>query len=435
MTGLPRSAPASGYRAVVAAASIGTCVEIYDLLIYGYLATILAQQFFPPGDPAAALLATFAIFAIGSLVRPLGSVVFGHVGDRFGRRTALSISLLLMTGATVAFGLLPTYAAVGLLAPVLLVLCRVVQAISASAEIPGALLLMVEHAPGNRRGVTASIHNLAAVAATALAATVSLVLAKLLSPDQLAGWGWRVAFIIAAPIGLVGLYVRHRLLDSPAFVAVAEQARVSRAPVVQAMASAKRIMIVLTVWFGAQAIGGYTLSVVMPTYLIRVAGMSAADAYTANLVAVVAAGVFVLLGGYLVDRLPLRPTSIAVMAGLAITAVPGLLIIVEYGTLGAAIIGQILCSVFLGAVQTVSAVVAVTLLPAAIRFTALALPFSMAIALFGTTTPYVSTWLTATTGSPLAPGFYLLAAAALGTVVAIFGLSRRDFPPQPSSSP
>jgi MHS family proline/betaine transporter-like MFS transporter len=414
------------YRKVLVAASIGNLIEIYDLLIYGYFAVTLAQQFFPPGDPVAALLATFAIFAVGFVVRPVGAVIFGHVGDRFGRRTALAFSLLLMTLATVAFGLLPTYATVGILAPTLLLLCRLVQGLSASAEIPGAMLLIMEHAPVNRRGLTASINNAAGSLATAAAATVSLILASVLSPDQLATWGWRVAFLIAAPIGLVGLYVRIRLLDSPAFVALGERARQGRAPLAQALGTAKRGMLVLIVWFGAQTIGGYTLSVLMPSYLIRGAGLSPADAYAANLIAVLAVAAAAPLGGYLVDRFPLRRMAIAVMAGAAVTAVPGFLIITTYRTLGGAVIGQVLCGVFVGAAYTVGAVAAMTLFPIGIRFTALALPLSIAITLFGSTAPYVSTWLATTTHNALAPAFYLLAAATAGTLAAIFGLPRRD---------
>ena len=235
----PAVAGSRGYRKVLVAGGIGTVIEVYDLLIYGYLAAILAPLFFPSSDPTTALLATFGVFALGAFVRPLGAVVFGHVGDRFGRRPALAFSLLLMTVATTAFGLLPTYAAVGLLAPVLVVLCRILQGLSASAELPGALLLMLEHAPANRRGLTAAICNVANGAALAAAATVSLVLTKLLTPDQLVDWGWRVAFLIGAPIGLVGLYVRTRLLDSPAFVALGEQARQSRPPIARALTSSR----------------------------------------------------------------------------------------------------------------------------------------------------------------------------------------------------
>src|SRR3954454_4383285 len=225
-------ARAVGCRKVLVATSIGTLIEVYDILIYGYFATVLSQQFFPPGDPTAALLATFAIFAVGFFLRPLGAVIFGHLGDRFGRRTALAFSLLLMTLATVAFGLLPTYAAVGLLAPALLLLCRVLQGLSVSAELPGAMLLLLEHTPINRRGLAVSINTVGSGIGTVAAATVSLILARLLSPDQLAAWGWRVAFLIAAPIGIVDLYVRTRLLDSPAFLALGETARQGRAPLV-----------------------------------------------------------------------------------------------------------------------------------------------------------------------------------------------------------
>jgi MHS family proline/betaine transporter-like MFS transporter len=427
MPDLRAGAGVGGYRRVLVATSIGNLIEVYDIVIYGYFATVLSQQFFPPGDPTAALLATFAIFAVGFFVRPFGAVIFGHVGDRFGRRTALAFSLLLMTLATVAFGLLPTYAVVGLLAPALLLLCRVLQGLSVSAEIPGAMLLVLEHAPANRRGLAVSINNVGAGLGTVAAAAVSLVLARLLSPDQLAAWGWRVAFLIAAPIGIVGLYVRTRLLDSPAFVALGELARQGHPPLARAVSTAKRGMLVLTVWFGAQTIGGY-MSVLMPSYLIRDAGLRPADAYAANLVAVLTSAAFTLLGGYLVDRFPLRRVAIAVMAGAAVTAVPGFLIITTYRTLAAAVIGQVLFAIFLGAVFTVGALLAMTLFPTGIRFTALAVPLNIGTALFGGTAPYVSTWLAATTHSPLAPGFYLLAAAAAGTLAAIFGLRHRDVP-------
>ena len=424
-------------RRVVVAASTGTLIEIYDILIYGYFATLLAQQFFPRSDPVAALLATFAIFAVGFFVRPLGAVIFGHVGDRLGRRTALAFSLLLMTVATVAFGLLPTYSSVGVLAPVLLLLCRVLQGLSASAELPGAMLLMLEHASTNRRGLTVSINNAAGVFATATAATVSLVLARSLSPDQLAAWGWRVGFLLAAPIGIVGLYVRIRVPDGPAFVALGERAKHGRAPVARAFGTAKRGMLVLLIWFGAQTIGGYTLSVLMPTYLIRDVGLSRSDAYAANLIGVLLSAAFAPLGGYLVDRFPIRRVAIAVMTGVAVTTLPGFLIITAYRTLGAAVIGQVLCSVFLGAAYTVGAVLAMTMFPTAIRFTAFALPLNIGTALFGSTAPYVSTWLSTSTHNPLAPGAYLLTAAVVATLAVVFGLSSRHTAPAepPSATP
>jgi MHS family proline/betaine transporter-like MFS transporter len=417
---------ARDYVKVVVAASAGTLIEIYDILIYGYFATVLAQQFFPQGDPAAALLATFAIFALGFFVRPIGAVIFGHIGDRFGRLKALAFSLMLMTLATVAFGLLPTYAKVGLLAPVLLLLCRVLQGLSASAELPGAMLLMLEHAPANRHGLTASINNVATVLAAATAATVSLILARSLSPDQLATWGWRLAFLAAAPIGVIGVYVRTRLIDSPDFAALGERAKQGRAPLTRALGTAKRGLLVLIVWFGVLSSGGYMLSVLMPSYLIRNVGLSPADAYAANLIAILLAAALALLTGYLIDRFPLRRVAITVMAGVATTALPGFLIISTYRTVQGAVLGQILCSAFLGAAYPVGALLAMRLFPTGIRFTAFAVAFNLGSTLFGSTAPYVSTWLTTTTHNPIAPAFYLLAAAAIGTITVILGLSHRN---------
>ena len=250
----------AGYRRVLIAASIGTFIELYDIWVFGYFATFLAGQFFPRDEPTAALLATFGIFALGFLVRPIGGIIFGHLGDRAGRRVALALSLLSMTVATVAFGLLPTYASVGVLAPILLLLCRVLQGLSASAEIPGAQLLILEHARTNRRGRAVALNNAAGNLGTAVAASVALVLANVLSPDELASWGWRVAFLVAAPIGLVGLYVRTRVMESPAFLAINEGTRPASAPLVQALRTAKRGMLIVAVWMAAVLLAGYLLN-------------------------------------------------------------------------------------------------------------------------------------------------------------------------------
>jgi MHS family proline/betaine transporter-like MFS transporter len=410
------------YRRVLAAASIGSFIEIYDAVLYGYFATVLAAQFFPAKDRTAALLATFAIFAIGFLVNPIGAVVFGHLGDRVGRRSALATSLLLMTVATMTFGLLPTYEMVGVLAPALLLACRILQGLSVSAEIPGAQLLLMEYAPEGQQGRHVALNNVAGNLGGATAAVVGLVLARSLPPEDLADWGWRVAFLAAAPIGLVGLYLRTRLLDSPAFAALGEMARQGRAPLSRALATAKRGMLVLAGWTAASAVGGFLLAGFLPSYLIAVAGLSASDAFTANLVAILLQAVSTLAGGYLVDRFPLRRVAIAIMAGIAVTVVPGFLLITGSHTLTGALVGQGIWAIFIGATYTVGSVLALTLFPVPIRFTALAVAFNVGITLFGSTAPYVSTWLVAATASPVAPGFYLAAVAVVGLVAVAVGL-------------
>jgi len=425
MTDTPAVLSRRGYRRVVAAATIGTFVEVYDLLVYGYFASILAEQFFPRQDPTAALLSTFAILALGSVVRPAGAIVFGHIGDRFGRRTALVASVLLMSGSTMAFGLLPTYDMAGILAPVLLLTCRVLQGLSASGELTGANVLVLEHAPSDRRGRAVAIVNVAGNAGAFTAAAVGFVLARVLRPEQLAAWGWRVAFLVAALIGLVGIYLRTRVMESPAFVALGDAPKRDRAPLVRALRTAKRRLLVVTVWVAAASLGGFMLVGFLPSYLIRVGRLSPADAFAANGLSVVVLALSTMLGGYLVDRYPLRRVAIGVAVGTALAAVPAFLLIVRSGTFAGALVGQSLLAVFLGASGMLGAVLSMVLFPVPIRFTGTALASNVAVALIGSTAPYVSTSLIAATGSPISPAIYVVVMTAGALLAVLFGLTAR----------
>jgi MHS family proline/betaine transporter-like MFS transporter len=253
---------------------------------------------------------------------------------------------------------------------------------------------------------------------------VGLLLARALPPDQLASWGWRAAFLVAAPIGLVGLYLRTRLLDSPAFLALGELPRQGRPPLARAVRTARYGMLVLAAWTAASALGGFLLAGFLPTYLIQVAGLSVEDAFAANLVALLFQAVSTVAGGFLVDRFPLRRVAIGVMGGLMVSVVPGFWIITHWHGLTGALIGQSIWAIFLGATYTITTMIAMVLFPVAIRFTALAVAYNLSLTVFGSTAPYASTWLVATTGSPLAPAFYLAAAAAVGLLAVVVGLRR-----------
>lgn len=425
MTDTPAVVDRRGYRRVVAAATIGTFVEVYDLLVYGYFASILAERFFPLQDPTAALLSTFAILALGSVVRPVGAIVFGHIGDRFGRRTALVASVLLMSGSTMAFGLLPTYDMAGILAPVLLLTCRVLQGLSASGELTGANVLVMEHAPSDRRGRAVAIVNVAGNAGAFTAAAVGYVLARVLRPEQLASWGWRVAFLVAALIGLVGIYLRSRVLESPEFVALGDAPQRDRAPLVRTLRTAKRRLLVVTVWIAAASLSGYMLVGFLPSYLLRVGRLSPADAFAANGLSVVVVALSTMLGGYLVDRYPVRRVAIGFAMGTAVAAVPAFLFIVRSGTFAGALIGQSLLAVFLGASGMLGAVLSMVLFPVPIRFTGTALASNFAVALIGSSAPYVSTSLIAATGSPISPAIYLVVMTAGALLAVMSGLTAR----------
>jgi MHS family proline/betaine transporter-like MFS transporter len=420
-----RDAPADtgqGRRRAVAAASIGNLIEAYDLLIYGFLASILAQQFFPPGDHTAALLNTFAIFAVGFAVRPLGGLVFGHVGDRLGRRGALAISIVLMGLSTLAIGVLPTYRNAGIVAPLLLLLCRLAQGFSVGGEYVGANIFVLEHAAPGRAGRAASANLFAGYLGVSAASATSLVLAHALSPAELAAWGWRLPFLIAAPLALTGLYLRLRTPDSPAFDA-ARAARL-RFPLGAALRTAKRGMLIYGGWLAMVSLGGFLLFGYMASYLIRVVGLDPVGAFSASLVGVLTVGAGVLIGGQLVDRYPLRLVAIGSTAGLAVTVLPGFLLI-RQGGIPAAMAGQAVWALFVGMSASVGALLAVVLFPVEMRFTATAMAHNVATSVFGGTAPYVSAWLVANASGLLAPAWYVAVGALGGLAIAVLGFRQQ----------
>lgn len=415
------AAPPAGSRRAVIAASVGTLIQGYDSLLYGYFASIFAQQFFPSQDPTAALLSTFAIFAVGFAVRPLGGVLCGHIGDRIGRRPALVVSVLIMAGATVAVGLLPTYQAIGAWAPALLLLCRLLQGFSVGGEYVGSNILILEHASAGRSARWVSANQVAGYLGIATAATTSLVLARSLGDADLAAWGWRLPFFAAAPLGLIGFYLRLRIPDSPAFRAVAAD-RVTF-PLRAALRTTKRGMLTYGAWFAMVGVGSYLLQGYLASYLIRVVGLDSASAFGAGLVAVLALGVGAIGGGYLVDHYPLRAVAIWCAAGIAVTVVPGFLII-QRGTLAAAILGEVPLAVLLGLGATLGATLSVTLFPVRVRYTAVGFAHNVSLTIFGSTAPFVSAWLIDRTGSPLTPAWYVMVVALAGVVVAVVALRR-----------
>jgi MHS family proline/betaine transporter-like MFS transporter len=408
-------------RRVTLAVSAGTLIEGYDSLLYGYFASVFAQLFFPPDDPAAGLLNTFAIFALGFAARPLGGIVFGHLGDRVGRRAALIASILVMATATLGIGLLPTYAAIGLWAPALLLLCRLLQGFSVGGEYVGANILILEHASPERSGRRVSANQVASTLGIAAAGGTGLLLAGVLSEEQLTGWGWRLPFLFAVPLAVVGLYLRLRIPDSPAF----RQARADRLrfPLGATLRRAWRGLLVYGAWWAMVGLGGFLLLAYMASYLKTVVGMDSTGAFGANLAAVITIGAGAILGGALVDRYPPWIVGAASALGIAVTVVPGFMI-VQQGSVAAAVIGQAMWGACIGVATTLGATLALTRFPVEMRYTAAGFAHNVTVTLFGSTAPYASAWLVERTGNSLAPAWYLVLVACLGIAVAVFALRR-----------
>lgn len=408
-------------RKVLLATSIGYFVETYDFLLYGFLATTLATVFFPKSNPTAALLATFGIFAVGFLARPLGGIFFGHLGDKFGRRLALLVSVSLMSFSTLAVGLLPGHAQIGTLAPVLLLLCRLLQGFSVGGEFTGAAVFILEHTPWHRRGRYASINYAIGLIGVIVGAMAAVVMTSTTTSEQLDSWGWRVPFLLAAPLALSGVYLRLRVEDSPVFTALRAEGEVESAPLVQAFKVAKKPMLVLLGWAMAPAVASYLLSTFLVSYLTTSAKFSNSESLLVVMVAELVAAAGCLVAGFAIDAFGRKPVAIALAAGIGAWSIPTFAFVQHSSLLGAFLVLGIFAFMF-GGLPVITTLASVELFPVHVRASASALSYNVAYVLFAGTAPYVATWLVAR-GHPLAPGYYLAGLCAIAAVAAVAGLN------------
>ncbi|WP_334170272.1 MFS transporter [Sinomonas sp.] len=405
-------------RRVLWGSFIGNFVEWFDYAVYGYLASTIAAAFFPDSDRQTALLATFAVFAISFFVRPLGGFVWGHVGDRLGRRTALSISILIMSGATFCIALIPSYSLIGVGAPIILLVIRVVQGFSAAGEYAGASAFLVEYAPAHRRGMYAAVVPASTAAGLLLGSLLAAVLSVVLSAQQMADWGWRLPFLLAAPMGLIGRYIRTKLEDTPVFRELAHDDKLDHAPV-KDMFTRHWASLVLAV--GAvllNAVGFYVILSYMPTYLSTELGFGATESFVATTIALVTYIGFIFLTGLASDRFGRKRVLITASVLFALLTVPAFMLL-DAGNFAVILLVEI----FLGGMLTLNdgtlPSFLAELFPTRIRYSGFAVSFNLANALFGGTAPFVATLLIGVLHTKLAPAWYLVAAALISLVAVL----------------
>jgi MFS transporter, MHS family, proline/betaine transporter len=405
------------FRKVVSSAAIGQLIEWYDFVVFVYSAGTIAKLFFPPTDPIAGLLAAFAVYAVGFLMRPIGGLLFGSLGDRFGRRTVLASIIFVMGGATTAMGLLPTYASVGVLAPALLVACRLVQGLSAAGEAAGSNSFVAEHAPRHRRGFYVAFTYAFSIFSPVFAALFVLLITNSMSGEAYLSWGWRVPFLIAAPLALVGLYIRLRIDETPAFKATQAANRIASSPLAEAWASQKTSMAYCLAITSVTSLGYYTLAGYFISYLTTVVGLTSNQALISNCIALMVAGTTTIASAYLCDIVGRKPLLIGGLVLSVLSPVPGYML-ASRGGLAYAIAGQSLIAFCAGLFWGPYPIAILELFPTRVRFTAMASSLNVGYALFGGTAPLVATWLIAQTGSKLAPAYYLSAVTLVVLVVA-----------------
>jgi MHS family proline/betaine transporter-like MFS transporter len=390
-------------RRALAAGCIGNLVEWYDFALYGAFATIIAATFFPGTDPVSGLLAAFAVFGVAFLARPAGALLFAHHGDRLGRRWALAASILLMALVTAAVGLLPGHSWIGWLAPVLLVLLRAGQGVAVGGEYGGSAAFVVEYAPPDRRGwyggwQWATI----ALGLAAGIATAALLSATLPGP-ALRSWGWRLAFLLALPLGLVGFYIRLRLEETPGFRAVQRLGVAARAPLAETLRTARRQVVV---GFGLVAAVTSTFNLVfvfLPSHLAATGRVPLPRALTAALVGLLAASAIAPFAGRISDRVGRRPVLLGGLVALLVLTVPAFSF-ARRGSTGGLLLGYSLIGLALGTLVPSSFLA--ELFPTRLRYSGLSLTFGVASALFGGTAPALATFLVRRTGAALSPAWY-----------------------------
>ncbi len=416
-------------RRAVKAAALGNAMEWFDFGIYSYLAATLGKVFFPSGDSTVSLLSSFATFAVAFLVRPVGGAVFGPLGDRIGRKKVLAATMLLMALGTFAIGLIPGYAAIGFWSPALLILFRLVQGFSTGGEYGGASTFIAEYAPDRRRGYFGSFLEFGTLAGYVGAAGLITVLTATLSDASMTGWAWRVPFLVAGPLGAVGLYLRLRLDETPAFRRLEAEtlSRVNGAEPTQGVETAARgefrdifvghwhRMLLCVALVAAYNITDYMLLSYMPTYLSDELGYSTTHGLLILLLAMALMMLLINRVGRLNDRFGRRPLLLAGMLGFLVLSLPAILL-VRAGSVLAISTGMLMLALSLVCLLGTMSATLPALFPTPIRYGALSIGYNVSTSLFGGTTPLVITALISVTHTKLVPAYYAMAAALVGVV-------------------
>jgi MHS family proline/betaine transporter-like MFS transporter len=407
-------------RRVVAAGMMGNILEWYDFSVYGYFAQAIGREFFPTGDPLSSVLAAFGAFAVGFLMRPFGAVLFGHVGDRLGRKRALELSVLCMAVPTFVIGLLPGHAVMGATAAVLLVLMRMLQGLSVGGEGTTSVIFLIERSPARRHGLAGSMAFFGATAGILLGSAVGALSVWLLGSQSSLGLGWRVPMLMGLLVGVAGLYIRQHLPEEPV-----SAPRSQGVPVLEALRRHTPAIGLIVGMSLVMGIGFYLSFVYAVTYLEEFSGVSAPTALTINTLSMVLLLGTTLLGGWLADRGNARTQMLLVAGALLVLAWP-LFWLMHHPDPALILAAQVVLALLVGLYSGGSAVMMYAQLPADLRCTVLSLGFNLGVGVVGGLTPLIATLLIEKTQDVLAPGWYLAAAAALSLVSLLF--TRRPLP-------
>lgn len=430
--------PASGATAeekqktlnrVAVSSFLGNFIEWFDYASYSYFATVIALVFMPSNNPTVALLETFAVFALSFLMRPIGAIFWGNMGDKKGRKWALAASILLMSGATFLIGCLPTYAMVGLAAPVLLLLLRMVQSFSASGEYAGAATFLAEYAPANKRGLYCSFVPASTATGLLVGSTFATVMFSVFGHDSsfVTEWGWRIPFLLAGPLGLITHYIREHLSDSPVYKQMQEdlakkdgtgEAASKRQPIRTLFKKYPRVLIIS---FGAcvlNAVGFYAVLTYLPNYLIDTVHYDSASASLITTICLVAYIGFIFFSGHISDKFGRKRMLLIACVGFIVFTVPAFYLLNSQSFFIILVVELVMCLLLTINDGTLSSYLTETF-PTDVRYSGFAMSFNLANALFGGSASFISIALIQATGSSIAPAWYMVAISVVALIAMI----------------
>ncbi len=397
---------------VIISGMLGNALEWYDYALYASFASIISKHFFPTEDPVISIIATFGVFAAGFIVRPLGGMFFGRLGDKYGRRTTLSIAILLMAIPTTCIGLLPTYEKIGILAPILLTLIRLLQGLSLGGEFSGCIAYVVEHSPKDYRGMAGSSAFCSMCIGMLFGSLTATFMSTLLGYEELVNWGWRIPFLMGIFIGLIGFHIRTHLDESPVYENAKNNGNLSLNPMHEIFANYSKELIIATGMYLTVTVPFYTLTVFVNNFMQTYLNFDVEEALLINSLALGLMIVLMPISAWISDIYGRRKVLINSTIAIILTIIPIFWMFTQTN-FTIALIGQLIFAVvvsfFMGPVPTTL----VELFPTRVRFTGVAISYNLSAAVFGGTAPMVAFWLIDSSGYYGSVALYIIVHALL----------------------
>lgn len=409
-------------KQAVIATSLGNAMEWFDFGLYSYLAVTIGKVFFPEIDPSFQLIYSFATFAVAFIARPVGGLIFGMLGDRIGRKKILSITLIMMAISTLSIGLIPSYASIGVAAPILLLIARLFQGFSTGGEYAGAMTFIAESTPDKKRGFMASGLEVGTLVGFSVGAGLVTLLTFLLGSEKMVEWGWRIPFLIAAPLGFIGLYFRSHLEETPAFQAMMkateeEKHRASLKEIVIHHWKPLLICIGIVLFYNTM---DYMVLSYMPAYLTQQLGYGETKGLVLTLIVMLIMMPIILAMGYLSDRIGRNRIIKGALIGVIVLSVPAFIMISNENNYYMVFFGLLLLDTLLAALQGTLPATLPSLFFTKVRYGSLAITYNISTSLFGGTTPLIVSWLISITKNNMIPAYYLMAVCLFGLVIVAF---------------